>query len=353
MDVMHELGLLEDFLKLPHQQVRHLAAQVGEERLTIADFSHLPTRCRFIALMPQWDFLNFLAVQGQRYPSFQLHLQAEVTDLVQERRIVGVRGNSAGGAFECRADLVIGADGRQSVVRADARLEVENFGAPMDVFWMRLSRRPEDGFETLGRIDIGRLFVMLNRGDYWQCALVIPKGSADDVRRKGLTAFRETISKLAPFARDRLDELRSWDDIKLLTVRVDRLRQWYRPGLLCIGDAAHAMSPIGGVGINLAIQDAVATANILAEPLLQRSVTLEHLHAVQRRREFPTRATQRLQLFIQNRVLRRVLGSTAKPVLPWPLRLARRFPFLQRILARLIGLGFRPEHVRSPVVRGR
>jgi 2-polyprenyl-6-methoxyphenol hydroxylase-like FAD-dependent oxidoreductase len=353
MDVMHELGLLEDFLKLPHQQVRHLAAQVGEERLTIADFSHLPTRCRFIALMPQWDFLNFLAVQGQRYPSFQLHLQAEVTDLVQERRIVGVRGNSAGGAFECRADLVIGADGRQSVVRADARLEVENFGAPMDVFWMRLSRRPEDGFETLGRIDIGRLFVMLNRGDYWQCALVIPKGSADDIRRKGLTAFRETISRLAPFARDRLDELWSWDDIKLLTVRVDRLRQWYRPGLLCIGDAAHAMSPIGGVGINLAIQDAVATANILAEPLLQRSVTLEHLHAVQRRREFPTRATQRLQLFIQNRVLRRVLGSTAKPVLPWPLRLARRFPFLQRILARLIGLGFRPEHVRSPVVRGR
>jgi 2-polyprenyl-6-methoxyphenol hydroxylase-like FAD-dependent oxidoreductase len=353
MDVMHELGLLEDFLKLPHQQVRHLAAQVGEERLTIADFSHLPTRCRFIALMPQWDFLNFLAVQGQRYPSFQLHLQAEVTDLVQERRIVGVRGNSAGGAFECRADLVIGADGRQSVVRADARLEVENFGAPMDVFWMRLSRRPEDGFETLGRIDIGRLFVMLNRGDYWQCALVIPKGSADDIRRKGLTAFRETIAQLAPVARDRLDELRSWDDIKLLTVRVDRLRQWYRPGLLCIGDAAHAMSPIGGVGINLAIQDAVATANILAEPLLQRSVTLEHLHAVQRRREFPTRATQRLQLFIQNRVLRRVLGSTAKPVLPWPLRLARRFPFLQRILARLIGLGFRPEHVRSPVVRGR
>lgn len=354
MDVMHELGLLEDFLKLPHQQVRHLAAQVGEERLTIADFSHLPTRCRFVALMPQWDFLNFLAVQGQRYPSFQLHLQAEVTDLMQEeRRIVGVRGNSAGGAFECRADLVIGADGRQSVVRTRARLEVEDFGAPMDVFWMRLSRRPEDGFETLGRIDIGRLFVMLNRGDYWQCALVIPKGSADDVRRKGLSAFRETIAKLAPFARDRLDELRSWDDIKLLTVSVDRLRQWYRPGLLCIGDAAHAMSPVGGVGINLAIQDAVATANILAEPLLQRSVTLEHLRAVQRRREFPTRATQRLQLLVQNRVLRRVLASTTKPVLPWPLRLARRFPFLQRILARLIGLGFRPEHVRTSVVPGR
>jgi 2-polyprenyl-6-methoxyphenol hydroxylase-like FAD-dependent oxidoreductase len=208
LEVMHELGLLEDFLKLPHQEVRHLTGQVGDERLTIADFGHLPTRCRFIALMPQWDFLNFLAVRGERYPGFHLRMQAEVTDLVAEQdRIVGVRGNSPDGAFECRAALVVGADGRTSVVRERAGLKVEDLGAPMDVFWMRLSRRPEDGFETLGRIDIGRLFVMLNRGDYWQCALVIPKGSAEEIRRKGLAAFRETIAELAPFSRDRLHEL--------------------------------------------------------------------------------------------------------------------------------------------------
>jgi 2-polyprenyl-6-methoxyphenol hydroxylase-like FAD-dependent oxidoreductase len=348
LEVMHQLGLLDDFLKLPHSEVRHLAGQIGDERVRIADFTHLPTRCRFVALMPQWDFLNFLAARGERCPGFELRMQAEVTDLVRDgERIVGVRGQSPDGEFELRADLVVGADGRHSVVRQRAGLDVEDLGAPMDVLWMQLSRQPNDPYETMGRIDVGRLFVMLDRGDYWQCALVIPKGSAEEVRRRGLPALREAVAQLAPFFRDRLHDIRDWDDVKLLTVRVDRLRQWYRPGLLCIGDAAHAMSPIGGVGINLAIQDAVAAANILSEPLRRRTVTVEHLRAVQRRRTFPTRATQRLQLFIQERFLRRVLASTTRPTVPLIVRLIQRFPILQRIPARLIGLGFRPEHVRA------
>jgi 2-polyprenyl-6-methoxyphenol hydroxylase-like FAD-dependent oxidoreductase len=349
LEVMHELGLLGEFLKLPHEEVTHLMGQVGDARITFADFTRLPTTCRFIALMPQWDFLNFLAAHGTRYPGFELRMQAEVADLAFEgERVVGVRGISPAGAFEIRADLVIGADGRHSAVRARAGLQVDDLGAPMDVLWMRLTRRPGDGFETLGRVDVGRLFVVLNRGDFWQCALVIPKGSAEEVRRKGIAAFRETIGELAPSLRDRLHELESWDHVKLLTVTVDRLAQWYRPGLLCIGDAAHAMSPIGGVGINLAIQDAVAAANLLADPLRRRAVTKEDLAAVQQRRSFPTRATQWLQLFIQDRVLRRVLTGTTKPSPPLVLRLIARIPWLQRIPARLIGLGFRPEHVRTP-----
>ena len=349
LEIMHELGLLPDFLKLPHERVEHLTGQVGDMRVQLADFTHLPTTCRFVALMPQWDFLNFLAARGAPYREFQLRLQAEATDLAFEgERVVGVRGKSPTGEFEIRADLVIGADGRHSDMRERAGLAVDDLGAPMDVLWMRLSRRPTDNYETMGRVDVGRVFVMLNRGDYWQCALVIPKGSAEEVRRRGLPAFRETIGELAPFARDRLDEIKSWDDVKLLTVTVDRLRQWYRPGLLCIGDAAHAMSPIGGVGINLAVQDAVAAANILAEPLLRRSVTVEHLAAVQQRRTFPTRATQAIQLFIQNRFLRRVLASSTKPKPPLLLRLIALVPGLERIPARLLGLGFRPEHVRTP-----
>ena len=349
LEIMHELGLLEEFLKLPHQDVRHLTGQIGGAQVRIADFSHLPTTCKFIALMPQWDFLNFLAVRRERYPGFRLRMEAEVTDLVQDgERVVGVRGNDPTGTFEIRAHVVIGADGRHSVVRARGGLEVDDLGAPMDVLWMRLPRRAEDGEETLGRIEIGRLFVRLNRGDYWQCALAIPKGSAEEIRRRGLPAFRDTIAEVAPFARDRLHELKSWDEIKLLTVTVDRARQWYLPGLLCIGDAAHAMSPIGGVGINLAIQDAVAAANVLADPLAHGTVSVDHLRAVQRRREFPTRATQWLQLIVQNRFLRGVLAGTTKPAVPWPLRLMQRLPVLQRIPARLIGVGIRPEHVRTP-----
>jgi 2-polyprenyl-6-methoxyphenol hydroxylase-like FAD-dependent oxidoreductase len=347
LEVMHELGLLDEFLKLPHTQARHLSGVIGNASVTIADFTHLPTHCKFIALMPQWDFLNFLAKEGARYPAFHLRMRTEATDLIAEgSRITGLRALSPAGPLAIKADLVIGADGRHSIVRERAGLAVDDLGAPIDVLWMRLSRRPSDGEEPLGRMSAGKIFVMIDRGDYWQCAYVIPKGGYEEVRARGLDAFRAAIVEVAPAMRDRVDELKSWDDIKLLTVKVDRLRQWYRPGLLCIGDAAHAMSPVGGVGINLAVQDAVAAANILAVALRAGSVGTDELAAVQRRRMFPTRATQWLQLQVQNRFLRRVLASRAQPAPPWPVRLLSRCPWLQRVPARLVGVGVRPEHVR-------
>src|SRR6267142_1111148 len=264
LELLYELGLLEEFLKRPHQEIRELRGQVGKDSFTLADFSHLPTHCKFIAFMPQWDFLNFLADQGRRYPGFHLETKAEATDLIEENgHVSGVRVTTQQGQREVRANLIVGADGRHSVIRQRAGLPAVNLGAPMDVMWMRLSRRPNDPGQTFGYIDRGRLMVLLNREDYWQCAFVIPKGAADEIRQRGLPAFREQIASLIPFLRDRVDELRDWKDISLLTVVVDRLTRWSRPGLLCIGDAAHAMSPIGGVGINLAIQDAVAAANIL------------------------------------------------------------------------------------------
>ena len=348
LEVMHELGILDEFLKRPHQEVRELAGQVSSETVTTADFTHLPTRCRFIAFMPQWDFLNFIVEQAKRYPAFQLRMQAEVTDLIEENgKVAGVRAKTPEGILEARANLTIGADGRHSVVRERAGLPVINLGAPMDVMWMRLSRRPGDPGQTFGHVDIGRILVLLNREDYWQCAFVIPKGTIEEIRQRGLASLREEIAKLVPFLRDRVDELRDWKNISLLTVAVDRLQRWFRSGLLCIGDAAHAMSPIGGVGINLAIQDAVAAANLLGTKLLQGTPSESELHAVQRRREFPTRATQRLQLVIQNNVIRRVLGSSKPLSLPWILKLVRRWPLLRRIPARLIGIGFRPEHVKT------
>jgi 2-polyprenyl-6-methoxyphenol hydroxylase-like FAD-dependent oxidoreductase len=349
LEVMHELGVLEEFLQRPHQEVRTLGAQVGDVFLQLADFAHLPTHCRFIALMPQWDFLSFIAEQAKRYPGFRLEMEAEAIALIEEDgRVAGLRAETPQGSLTVRADLVVGADGRHSIVREKAGLAVADLGAPMDVLWMRLSRRPTDPGQTLGRIDAGRIFVMLNREDYWQCAYVIPKGGFDQIRQGGLTTFREEIARLAPYLGDRVDELDDWSDIKLLTVAVDRLRVWHRPGLLCIGDAAHAMSPIGGVGINLAIQDAVAAANILAPRLLQGAASEADLQAVQRRREFPTRATQSLQLFVQNRVIGRVLKSTGKLSPPLLLRLLGHWPLLRRIPARLIGVGFRPEHVKLP-----
>jgi 2-polyprenyl-6-methoxyphenol hydroxylase-like FAD-dependent oxidoreductase len=348
LEVMHELDLLDEFLKLPHQEVRELQGWVGDAVVTVADFSHLPTRCKFVALMPQWDFLDFLARRGKKYPTFRLRMHAEVTDLIEESgRIAGVRARTPEGPLEVRADLTIGADGRHSTVRDKARFDVIDLGAPMDVLWMRLSQRPGDPKQSLGRFDAGRIMVLIDRGDYWQCAFVIPKGGFDDVRQKGLPAFRDEIVRLAPFFRDRVGELADWNDVKLLTVAVERLRQWYRPGLLCIGDAAHAMSPIGGVGINLAVQDAVAAANILAGPLRDAAVTLDRLRAVQRRRELPTRLTQRFQVMVQTRIIRPVLGGAATSSLPLPLRLLRDWPFLRRIPARLVGLGFRPEHVKT------
>jgi len=349
LEVMHELRILEEFLQRPHQEVRTLGAQVGDVFLQVADFEHLPTHCRFVALMPQWDFLNFIAEHAKRYPGFQLEMEAEATALIEEGgRVTGLRAETPQGGLTVHADLVVGADGRHSIVREKAGLEITNLGAPMDVLWMRLSRRSGDPGQTLGRVDTGRIFVMLNREDYWQCAYVIPKGGFDQIRQSGLALFRDEIVRLAPYLRDRVGELTDWLDIKLLTVAVDRLRVWHRPGLLCIGDAAHAMSPIGGVGINLAIQDAVAAANILAPRLCQGAPSDEDLRAVQRRREFPTRATQQLQLFIQNRVIGRVLESTERLSPPLALRLLDQWALLRRIPARLVGLGFRPEHVMSP-----
>jgi 2-polyprenyl-6-methoxyphenol hydroxylase-like FAD-dependent oxidoreductase len=355
LEVMHELGILDDFLKLPHQEARVLDAQFGDMTMTFADFTRLPTHCQFIAFMPQWDFLNFIASRAAHYPTFKLRMSAGVTDLIEESgRIVGVCATTPDGQLEVRADLVVGADGRHSVVREKAGLKIEEFGAPMDVLWFRLRRRSGDPEETTGRLDVGRIFIMINRGDEWQLGFVIPKGSHEQVRGQGMPAFREAVGKLAPFLGDRVGELRDWDDIKLLTVQVDRLQQWHRPGLLCIGDAAHAMSPVGGVGINLAIQDAIAGANILAAPLREGRLTEDHLRQVQTRRDFPTRITQRFQLLIQQRVIKRALerrplengaGNLTPPLL---LRLVRRFPAMRRLNARLVGIGFRPEHVKSP-----
>ncbi len=349
LEVMYELGVLDEFLKRPHQEVRELAGQIGAESVMLADFTHLPTHCRFVAFMPQWDFLNFIAEKAGKYPQFHLKMEAEVTDLVEEGgRVTGVRAQTPQGELQVRADLTVGADGRHSVVRERAGLQVLNLGAPMDVLWMRVSRRPTDPGATFGRIDTGRILALLNREDYWQLAYVIPKGSADELRRQDPEVLRADLARLAPFLADRVSELRDWNDVKLLTVAVDRLSKWSRPGLLCIGDAAHAMSPIGGVGINLAIQDAVATANILGKKLQQGPVGEDALDEVQQHRTFPTRATQRLQLLVQNNVITRVLGSTKPLSVPWQVRLLGRSPWLRRIPARLIGLGFRPEHVKTP-----
>lgn len=349
LEVMHELGLLEEFLERPHSKVFQAAGQIGDELITLADFSHLPTKCKFIAFMPQWDFLDFIADHGMEYSTFHLVMQAEVTELIEEgNRVIGVRAKTSKGPLEIRADLVVGADGRSSVVRERAGLEVEELGAPIDVLWFRLSRLPNDPGQVLGRVVAGKIMVMLNRDSYWQCGYIIRKGALDELKQRGLEAFRADILSLASFLNERVKEIRDWEEIKLLTVKVDRLRQWYRSGLLCIGDAAHAMSPVGGVGINLAIQDAVAAANILARPLLQGWVSPSHLQKIQWRRELPTRVTQWAQVQIQNGILGRVLGSSRPTSTPWPIRLFNLFPVLRRIPARLIGIGVRPEHVRTP-----
>jgi 2-polyprenyl-6-methoxyphenol hydroxylase-like FAD-dependent oxidoreductase len=349
LEVMYELGVLEEFLKRPHQEVREIGGQVGGRAVKMADFTHLPTQCKFLALMPQWDFLNFLMEQGKRYSGFQVEMQAEVTDLIEEGgRITGVKARTANGEMEIRAPLSVGADGRRSIVRDRAGLQVEDLGAPMDVLWMRISRHAGDPGETLGHVEAGKMFVMINREEYWQCGFIIAKGAGDEFRKRGIENFREDIAALEPFLRGRLGELRDWNDVSQLTVKVDRLRQWWRPGLLCIGDAAHAMSPVGGVGINLAIQDAVAAANILSARLRAGELSVEDLRAVQQRREFPTLATQWLQVLIQNGVIKRILSGTQPIRVPWPIKLMQHWKSLRRIPARIIGMGFRPEHVRTP-----
>jgi 2-polyprenyl-6-methoxyphenol hydroxylase-like FAD-dependent oxidoreductase len=351
-ELMYELGLLDEFLRVPHQEFRQIGGQIGDFEVMIADFSHLPVHCKFVGVMPQWDFLNFMAAHAKRYPGFRLLMETEATDLLEENGcILGVRAKSPRGSVEVRAKLTVGADGRHSIIRQKAGFEVIDRGAPIDVLWMKLSRDPTDTDQTLGRYREGKLLVSLNRGDYWQCAYVIRKGEFDSIRERGLEAFRRDIVTVVPMFGDRVGELKDWDQVKLLSVAVDHLKHWSRPGLVCIGDSAHAMSPIGGVGINLAIQDAVAAANILAAPLQKGLPVNALLPKVQQRREFPTQVIQRFQVFAHKNFINQALQQTA-PLkrLPFMLRLLQRFPVLQRIPARAIGLGPRPEHVRSPVV---
>ncbi len=348
LEVMHELGLLDALLKLPHSELSIARVQIGGESITVADLSHLPTVCKFVALMPQWDFLDFLAERARAFPTFHLLMNAEVVDLVRAgETITGVRVKTPDGDREIAADLVIGADGRSSIVREKAGLPIQTFGAPIDVLWLRLPKAAGEAPLPLGNVVNGRIFVALDRGDYYQCAIVIAKGTIDRIREAGLPAFRREILRVAPGFAGVVDSIQSWDDVKLLTVRVDRLTRWHRPGLLCIGDCAHAMSPIGGIGINLAIQDAVAAANILVPAFRRGRVDESDLARVQSRRMWATKITQAGQVFIQDRLITAVLRSDAPITLPWILKLLGRSPWLQRIPARILGLGVRPEHVSA------
>src|SRR6266536_2420765 len=352
LELMHELGLLDEFLKLPHQELRELRAVVNGQIVPVADFTKLPTRCKFIAFMPQWDFLNFLSSQAKRFPTFQLFMEAEVVDLLMEdSRVVGVRAKTARGELDVRADLVIGADGRHSTVHTRAGLEQREFGVPIDVLWMRISKKQGDPKQTFGFYQHGKLLVLLDRDDYWQCGFVIPKGQFDEIKERGLTQFQSEIVSFAGFLRDRVAELDDWSKIKLLTVQVNRLRNWCCEGLLCIGDSAHAMSSAGGVGINLAIQDAVATANLLAEKLRRGPVHVDVLRKVQARREWPTRLIQGMQIFIHRRVVTGRASGKESTSIPFVLRLLKWFPVLRQIPARFIGMGPRPEHFHSPTAR--
>lgn len=358
LQVMQELGLLDAFLSRPHDKARRVRVSISGADAVVADFSGLRTACKYIAMMPQWEFLDFLRDHAETWPNFRLLLGAEAVDVVKEGgHIRGVQVETQGDRMAIMADLVIGADGRRSRLRDAAGLRARNLGAPIDVLWMRLPVMPGDPVESGGHVSTGHFLAMIYRGDYWQCAYVIPKGGIEAVQARGLDAFRAEIASVAPWLAGRTQAIRGWDDVKLLSVTVDRLERWWTPGLLCIGDAAHAMSPIGGVGINLAIQDAVASANILAAPLADPGVTAERLTPllaqVERRRLFPTRVTQAAQLAIQNRLLTPVLeGERQGPLgTPWPVRMLNRWPALRVVPAYAVGIGVRPEHVRSPGLR--
>lgn len=353
LEVMHELGLLEGLLNLPHTQAPRLHAEIEGKDITIADFSRLPTKCRFIAFMPQWDFLDYVAREAARFTNFRLIMQAEVTELIEEKgRIVGVRAVTSGGDLDIRTGLVVGTDGRNSIVREKAGLQIERFGSQRDVLWMKLSHMPDDPPYVMGHGGPRQGFVMIDRGDYWQCGYVVRKGSFDDVKATGLDAFRAAVASISPLPPERISEVRSWDDVHVLSIRIDRLKRWWRPGLLCIGDAAHAMSPIGGFGVNLAIQDAVAAANILADPLRDGGLADKHLAAVEARRSFPTKATQKVQLMMQGaRRKREAADNGRRDGPPSFMRRIAQWPILAHLAGRLVGLGFRIEHVRERAPR--
>ncbi|MBW6423876.1 FAD-dependent oxidoreductase [Rhizobium sp. XQZ8] len=348
LEVMHELGLIDEFLKLPHTRAPKLTAEMGGRTTTMADFSRLPVKNRFIAFMPQWDFLNFLAGKAGQYPNFRLIMQARVADVLEEQgRVAGLAVETPEGRMTVRSKLVIGADGRNSIVREKAGLEIENFGTPSEVVWMKLSKQPGDPHEVMGHAGPRQGLVLIDRGDYWQCGYVIRRTTFAEIRAKGIEAFRQMVAEVSPLSAERLQEIRSFDDTSLLTVRIDRLKQWWRPGLICIGDAAHAMSPIGGVGVNLAIQDAVAAANILSRPLREGRLSNDDLAAVEKRRGFPTRATQKLQLMMRSSRKVDQADERKRKGPPAFIRGIARFPLLAHLAGRLIGLGFRMEHVRS------
>ena len=348
--IMQELGLIDDFLKLPHSEIRAFAAEIGDTRVKIADFARVATPFKFVALMPQWDFLNFMADRGRRFPALKVMMSAQVTSLIETAgRVVGVKATAPDGPLEVRATLVVGCDGRSSTVRTASGLVVQDLGSPIDVLWCRVSKKPGDPEQVLGRLGADKMIVTIDRTDYWQCAYVIGKGGIERVHAAGLEAFKAAVADGAHFLSDRVDELKSFDDIKLLSVSVDRLTAWSKPGLLCIGDAAHAMSPVGGVGINLAIQDAVATANLLAQKLKAETLQDEDLDSVRRRRLFPVKVIQGLQVAVHNRVLKpAVSGARRSLKVPWPLKLLDTYAWLRRWPAQILGLGVRPEHVRSP-----
>lgn len=348
LQAMDDLGLYDQFLALPHQEAKQLSAQFGDESFPIGDFSHLPTRAKFVAFMPQWDFLNFVAREAAKYPNFRLIMQADVTGLIEDSgRVMGVTAQTPQGPLDVKAALTIGADGRHSIVRAKAGFQPLDIGAPMDVLWFKLTRRASDTAELFGRMGAGKFLVMINRGDHWQCGYVILKSGFAALQARGIAALRENIASLAPFVADRLGELASWDNVSLLTVAVDRLPLWHKPGLICIGDSAHAMSPVGGVGINLAIQDAIAAANILAPVLARGEVPSDALlDSVQKRREPAVKLTQAFQVFVQKRVISNVLTHQDQaPRPPLALVLLKNIPWLQRWPARFIGLGYRPERI--------
>ncbi len=350
LDIMSELGLIEDFLKHPHSEIREIAVEIGQDHIKVADFTRIPGQNKFMATMPQWDFLNFLAENAKRYPRLKILMQAEVTDLIEDGgRVIGVTAKTPEGPLSVRADVVIGCDGRSSTVRAKAGLDVQDLGAPIDVLWFRLSKKPGDPQTVLGRLSPGKMIVTIDRCEYWQCAYVIQKGGFQKVQADGLLAFKASLAEGAKFLADRVDELTSFEDIKLLSVSVDRLTKWSRPGLLCIGDAAHAMSPVGGVGVNLAIQDAVATANLLSAKLKTGTLKDADLDAVRRRRLFPVQVIQAAQILVHNTIFKPNLAG-ARPTIkaPWPVKLLNRNAWLRRWPAELIGLGVRRENVRSP-----